>query len=93
MLTPLAARNTAHLLILARRYLITKVVVSLRDEGQARYSKLEELQDKFEICIRELPIWLRSERFLSKHVVDPAQRELERHGVLESARRAKRWGL
>lgn len=93
MLSPMQARFVVDSIRHARKLLLAKVVVSLRMEGEPRYKELEVLQDKFEYCIRRLPIWLRSERFLDKHVVQPAQRELERVGVLDTARAMKGWTL
>lgn len=62
------------------------VTVMQYEDGPSKGQELARLQERFNGVCRMLPVWLRSERFLSKHVAEPAKRELGRRGLLEIAR-------
>lgn len=88
-------RHVAKWIYRARWILIAKVVTIAKMDDytpelvRRKEQELERLQERFEGAIRSLPIWLRSERFLAKHVVDPAERHFLRVGILTSARELK----
>lgn len=87
-------RKTARLIIEARRLLLAKVVVFMRDGTQANLIEMERLQARFEqICNFELPIAFRLERVLTRHVLAPAERILARQGVLATAQQMRGWDL
>lgn len=95
MLSPMKMREVARDLEQARKILIAKVVVSMRyDPGhKSAMAQLTHLQQQFEGLVRGLPLWLRSERFLTKHVLEPAERRLKREGVLALAQQMREWEL
>lgn len=71
----------------ARRILHATLVASMQyEDGPAKIQELVRLQERFNGAIKSLPVWLRSERFLVKHVTDPAKRELDRRGLLAIAK-------
>lgn len=85
-------RHVSVWIVRARWILIAKVVAvakldDLNDEETRRKAQeMDRLQERFEGAIRSLPIWLRSERFLAKHIVAPAERHFLRVGILACAR-------
>ncbi|AYQ99495.1 hypothetical protein PBI_JOHANN_39 [Microbacterium phage Johann] len=88
-------RHVAKWIYRARWILIAKVVAVAKLDDytpeleRRKNQELERLQERFEGAIQSLPIWLRSERFLDKHVVAPAERHFKRVGILQCAREIK----
>ncbi|XAO35645.1 hypothetical protein SEA_FIRECASTLE_38 [Microbacterium phage FireCastle] len=82
------ARTLAH----GRKILLAKVVVSLKYSDERGLVRLEQLQTEFEGVVKSLPIWLRSERFLTKHLIGPAERRMNRAGILAVAKEMRGWG-
>lgn len=95
MLSPLLAREVAHKFEEGRRLLLAKVVVSMRydPDNKSGIAQMEYLQRQFEALVHSLPLWLRSERVLSKRLVEPAERRLSREGVLSIAQQMREWSL
>ncbi|UVK60369.1 hypothetical protein SEA_JERA_39 [Microbacterium phage Jera] len=91
-------RHVAKWLYRARWILIAKVVAQAKlndytaEEKRRKDQEMERLQERFEGAIKSLPVWLRSERFLAKHVVAPAERHFKRVGILQCARELKALG-
>jgi len=85
-------RHVAKWIYRARWVLIAKVVAIAKIDDhtpEAERRKIQEitrLQERFEGAVKSLPIWLRSERFLNKHIVEPATRHYLRVGILQCAR-------
>ncbi|QCQ57480.1 hypothetical protein SEA_SUCHA_35 [Microbacterium phage Sucha] len=91
-LTASQRRHVGKWIYRARWILIAKVVTEARMndttelERRRKDQEMERLQERFEGAVKSLPIWLRSERFLNKHVLEPAERHFKRVGILQCAR-------
>ncbi|QWY83827.1 hypothetical protein SEA_PERMAG_39 [Microbacterium phage PermaG] len=85
-------RHVSKWIVRARLILLSKVLTEAKlddetDEARRRKDQeMERLQERFEGAIKSLPIWLRSERFLDKHIVQPATRHFMRVGILQCGR-------
>lgn len=90
-MSPLHQRQVARALRRGRKVLLAKAAISLRDTADTR--EFDRLQSELEKVIHDLPMFLRGERFLDKHLFEPAVRTWERLGAYEVARLVRGWNL
>lgn len=80
-------RMVGRTLIRMRATLQAVLVQTLKQDNRFEPTpEVRRLQKSFEDQMKTLPIWLRSERFIAKHVVSVAERELHRRGILAIAK-------
>lgn len=88
-MTTTQLRQLAERIVQARRLLLAGLVARMR-EDQSRVLYFER---SFDAEVRGFPLPLRFERHLSARVMDPADRKLQRDGLLSIAEQMKGWVL